>query len=115
MNDDELSPNENARRKRLKIWALVSCGASLVAMLGLMAVTWSYGAGWSRSARHDWQDFFELMLGCCIAWQLMLAQKVDWKGAPSPLSTLGLSQRTAGPIAPVRSEDWKREQGSEAR
>ncbi len=91
MNDDELNSDENARRKRLKIWALVSCGASFVAMLGL-TVTWSYGAGWSRSARHGWQDFFELMLGCCIAWQLMLAQKVDWKGAPSPLTVLTLSE-----------------------
>jgi hypothetical protein len=114
MGVDDINSAENARRKRLKTWALISCGVSFVAMLGLI-VTWSYGAGWSRSARHGWQDFFELMLGCCIAWQLMLVQKVDWKGAPSALSTLELSQQMEGQVKPLHSEHWSKDGSSAPR
>jgi hypothetical protein len=115
MGDDDINSAENARRKRLKTWALISCGVSGVAGVGLTVVMWGHGAEWSRSARHGWQDFFELVLGCSMAWQLMLMQKADWKAAPSPLSTLELSQQMEGQVKPLHSEHWSGEGGSGAR
>jgi MFS family permease len=107
MTDDELKASEHERNKRLKSLDLVACGVGLAAMLGALAAIWSQGAGWSRSARHGWQGFFWLAYGCSTVCHLIVLQKrTDLKAAPSPLSTLGLSQQMVGPVKPVRSDHW---------
>jgi hypothetical protein len=69
MSDEKLNNAENTRREHLKNWLFISCAVSSVAILGLTAVMWIHGSGWSRSARHGWQDFFMLVLGCSMGWQ----------------------------------------------
>jgi predicted MFS family arabinose efflux permease len=116
MSDDDLNFAERARNKRLKSLDLVACGVGLAAMLGLLAAEWIQGAGWSRSARHGWQGFFWLVYGCSMVCHLILMQKrTDLKEAPSPLSTLGLTQELAGPVKPIRSDHWSDEGNSKAR
>jgi hypothetical protein len=115
MSDEEFSSADNARRKRLKIWALVASGVSGVAGAGLTAALWGQGAGWGRTVRHGWQDLFSLVLVCSTASLLITAQRLDRKAAPSPLSTLDLSQHTEGEVKPARSDHWSDETSSEAR
>jgi hypothetical protein len=109
MSDDELEAAEIERNQRLRSLERVAVGVSIVAMLGLLAM-WSFGGYSSHSAWHGWVGFLWLVYGCSVVGRIILMQKrTDLKALPSPFSTLGLSQRLAGPIAPVRSEHWKSE------
>jgi hypothetical protein len=110
MSDDDFNSAENARNKRLKSLQLIANWVGLVAMLGALAAMWSHDASWSHSARHGWQGFCWLVYGCSTTCNLIVMQKrTDLKAAPSPIFTLGLSQQSAGPIVPARSEHWKGE------
>jgi hypothetical protein len=114
MSDDELKAAEIGRNKRLRSLELVAVGVSTVAMLGLLVI-WSFGGYSSHGAGHRWAPLLWLAYGFAMVWRgILMQRRTDLKATPSPLSTLGLSRRTAGPVKPVRSDHWS-ERSSEAR
>jgi hypothetical protein len=107
VSDDDLKIAEHERNKRLKSleWLLYGVGAVAWTVMGV--AMWNPVEHWSRSGRHSLMVLSWLAYACFGACRLILMQKrTDLKAAPSPLSTLDLSQQTEGPVEPVRSDHW---------
>lgn len=110
--EEALNPFKNERYKRWKSLEWIVWGVSFVAWTVMCVAMWNPEEYLSRNARHGWMVGSWLVYGCLMVYRLILMRKRSEMSplpSPSPLSTLDLSQQSAGAITPVRSEHWNGE------